>query len=319
MEKIALQANLVDPRSVADIHNRLLLLLARDFATEKGYQYDFIRNDTGSSTGERKSLVVRTVTLWEMIQSLFYFKEARGLVDDDSTDSKADTKTSTDCNPLVCLARLRSWASGVHLNFTHFIEAKMVISVVTVHDLMDLWCRGAAVQCTPEQPVIDGFFIGYKGDLDAPLDPANFVIIPWKARYEHQAADASVIDSLVCPRIKYLDGSYGRPEKHLVLFMDLATESRFCEGDPRRRLTFGPATPGDETWDGYGEGVEKTSRFCLNIRGYGDSSYAMLKHRTDVMRIRLGCILGPLFTYGLQSKYHYAVKWSARTAAGPFM
>ena len=49
------------------------------------------------------------------------------------------------------------------------------------------------------------------------------------------------------------------------------------------------------------------------------SSYAMLKHRADVMRTRLGCILGSLFTYGLQSKYHYAVKWSARTAAGPFM
>lgn len=134
---------------------------------------------------------------------------------------------------------------------------------------MDLWCRGAAVQCMHSQVVIDGFFVGYKGDLDAPLDCNNFVIIPWRTRYTADSADTTAVDSLVCPLIEYRDGRLGKPEKHLVIFMDLGTSTPFGDDDSLQRLTFGPAIR-DTDWQGYvPKGQQEPSRFCLDIRGQG--------------------------------------------------
>jgi len=141
---------------------------------------------------------------------------------------------------------------------------------------VDLWCRGAAVQCAFNQSVLDGFLVGYCGELDEVFDK-KLIMIPWQTKHHKAAANTIIVNGLVCPFI--FDGrSYHKPEMHLVLFMDLGTSTSFSSSHDgllnevvelsRRR-----AVRSNE-WGGYhADGTREANRFCLNIRGHETAIY----------------------------------------------
>lgn len=325
INQIILHGDILDRGSSGELYSRLLLLLARDFAAAQSSR-SAIFDDIESPDSNGKILAVIPVTLWRMLQQL------AGIHADDEAESgqRSDalaelthslTKSLTITGEnITSPSQLRSWACDVHINFTHFTQATGEITVFTVDELMDLWCRGAALRCTHSQPVIDGFFVGYKGDLDAPFDYNNFVIIPWQTKYKAEAASTSTVNGLVCPPIKYPDGHLGKPTNHLVIFMDLGTNTLFCDGS-RQRLTFGPATRGGG-WEGYvAKGEQEASRFSLNIRGLGIDSYPLLAEKPEPERMDLGDLMSifhRLFNPGASHNQDvFAQKWKRCLRAAP--
>jgi len=60
-----------------------------------------------------------------------------------------------------------STVSGLWINFTHFVQLTGPLNDVTPSFLREAWSSGTAFQRAYGQPVVDGFFVCYAGDLDA--------------------------------------------------------------------------------------------------------------------------------------------------------
>ncbi len=186
------------------------------------------------------------------------------------------------------LRELKTWATHVRLNFSHFIQGNNLIEkAVSLDCLADLWCRGAAVQCAFNQSVLDGFLVGYCGELDEVFDKKRLIMIPWQTKRQKAGANTAVVNGLVCPFI--FDGkNYYKPETHLVLFMDLGTFTSFSSSrdgllDDVVELSRCQAVRSKE-WAGYhADSTKEAYRFCLNIRGHsgeemGEHAATLLVH-----------------------------------------
>ncbi len=180
---------------------------------------------------------------------------------------------------------LRQWADGVWINFTHFAEVDGEINTMSEDFLCMLWCRTCAIQCKHQQPVIDGFFVGYKGDLNEPLDKSNFVVISYQTKARSTSATLAEINGLVSPAIG--DSNERRVPEHVVLFMDLGTTTSFTKGPPKKdlsdtvkiwsHLSYAKSRKATK-WQGYAmEGGKEDKRYCLHVRGYRAISYPVIK------------------------------------------
>ncbi|THG94313.1 hypothetical protein EW026_g7126, partial [Hermanssonia centrifuga] len=176
---------------------------------------------------------------------------------------------------------LQCWADEVWINFTHFAEVDGEINTMSEDFLCMLWSRTCAIQCRLQQPVIDGFFVGYKGDLDKPLDKSSFVVISYKTKARSTSATLAEINGLVSPAIG--DSNERRVPEHVVLFMDLGTTTSFTKGlrvsDAVKiwsHLSYAKAGKATR-WQGYAvEGDKEDARYCLNVRGHRATSYPVI-------------------------------------------
>ena len=63
--------------------------------------------------------------------------------------------------------------------------------------LLEAWASSAGFQCVFHQPVIDGFIVGYFGNLDEPFDMLKLFIIPWQMKAKLAAAGSGLSHALV--------------------------------------------------------------------------------------------------------------------------
>ncbi|KAJ7201069.1 hypothetical protein GGX14DRAFT_465626 [Mycena pura] len=175
--------------------------------------------------------------------------------------------------------RLRRFASGYH----------EPVSAIPQTLLRSLFIRGAGVQCCHGQPVIDGFYVAYGGDLDKPFDLNLFIMIPWQSKAKAVAASqAELVAGLTGPMQIDTAGRRCKPAQ-LVIVMDFnakpasRTGNRFLQVTKRKakppthpkKPQGKPITP----WGGYAMGPheEEPMTWCLDIRGHGGGSYPCTK------------------------------------------
>jgi hypothetical protein len=173
---------------------------------------------------------------------------------------------------------LISALSKFWINFTHFVQLSEAVTQLTPDWLLEAWSSGIAFQCAPLQPVIDGFLVCYKGNLDESFDIRNLTIVPWQTKARSKAASATLVDKLTAPPIVQTDGR--RCKTHpLVIFMDLGVSAQIRRDHSLVDLTYTASTPPTRrTWDGYArDGEEEPKRYCLKIRGNGSSTYHVMK------------------------------------------
>ena len=259
---LVLQGTIQDRGASGELCTRLLLLIARDYATAPDKSH---RAGRLFVTGSSEEQVVAAVTLLDFVKTLL------------GDIFKGRQKE---------LAEFRSWASGVYLNFSHFIQGSTNIEEAVPLDYLEaLWHRGAALQCTSNQPVLDGFLVGYEGNLDKTFDKTKLVMIPWQTKRQIGASDKSTIAGLVCPFI-FHDATYYKPNNHLVLFMDLATSSTFglnpdngCRLNNRVVSFSRSRSVQEKQWRGYHKNfAEEAVRFCIAIRGHKPSTYPVIEY-----------------------------------------
>lgn len=157
------------------------------------------------------------------------------------------------------------------------------MDVVPASWLYELWCRGCAVQCSHNQPVIDGFFVTYEHDgLDTDFDERKLSLGVWQFKLKDEAASHATVDGTTCPRILLKTGQIIKP-RHLVLFMDLGSNL----GDIQAEKDTGQAyfqlkkrkavRPKNTTWSGFTtDSNNEPEAFCLNIRGHSAEQYKCL-------------------------------------------
>ena len=97
--------------------------------------------------------------------------------------------------------KLLQEASSVWINFTHIYQLPLSIGMVNESMLVNAWSTGIAFQCTHNQPVIDGFIVGYCATLDEPFQSSRLITIPWKTKAESTAAASVLSHSLTAPFI----------------------------------------------------------------------------------------------------------------------
>ncbi|KZT00635.1 uncharacterized protein LAESUDRAFT_732138 [Laetiporus sulphureus 93-53] len=207
--------------------------------------------------------------------------------------------------------RLLKGAEKVWINFTHWIQTPEEISVITLEWLAELWFRGAAVQCTHNQALLDMLFVTYSGDLSKPFDKKKlgYAIKQIKARTD--ASGSKLVAGLAGPIIETTNASGEtvryKPENYVAIFMDFASESAIGHaGGPRVAIEFGkPDMQKHSNWIGY-LGPEEPERYCLNIRGHDSQVYTVItpefKEQFDLLFAHAIAPSGPF------EKYAHAMK-----------
>ncbi|ETW75888.1 hypothetical protein HETIRDRAFT_390312 [Heterobasidion irregulare TC 32-1] len=196
--------------------------------------------------------------------------------------------------------RLLYNTANVWINFTHIVQVDEIITELTHEFLHKCWSSHAAIQCSFGQPVIDGFFVGYQGDLSQPFDCRNLIYTPWQANAKTKAASYTLVDCLAGPWIVPEQGPRYKPANYLVIFMDLCVSASFQQGQNLRcRLTYGePQRPGKSadgsaTWGGYATEQEvESKRYCLNVRGLSNTYPVINGHKARFKQLferTIGC------------------------------
>ncbi|KAJ7745479.1 hypothetical protein DFH07DRAFT_977638 [Mycena maculata] len=122
---------------------------------------------------------------------------------------------------------LRQVVAAYHVNITHMIQFDDEISALPQTYLCSLFIRGAAVQCCHRQPVIDGFWVAYKGDLDQPFDLNQFLVVSWQSKAKAAAASQTeLVNSLTSPMQINSRGKHCKVAQ-LVILMDLQAKASF--------------------------------------------------------------------------------------------
>lgn len=259
LDKLILQGLVIDRGLQGELCSRLLLTLARDKAL--GSSSEFIHRDDANSD----NYAVKPVQCSEFLKSLLGDK--LGLPD----------TVHEDCE------RLLAEVEDVLINFTHFVQREETIDTITEKELFLAWSCGFAFQCAFNQPVIDGFLVGYAGNLDEPLKAEDFVLIAWQTKAQAEAADLALATGLTIPFFTTNHDGIRTKLRHVCILMDLGTGSRFGNRHgPRVQLSVGKAVPTNAkeggTWQGYARNTEQEiERFCLNVRGHRAETYPVLK------------------------------------------
>jgi hypothetical protein len=177
------------------------------------------------------------------------------------------------------LAEFEGWAQHVHLNFTHFILLDNQVTKVPLNYLEKLWHQGAAVQCTNNQSVIDGFLVGYHGTLNQAFNAQNLIMIPFQTK-SRASNTTGTAEELTCPFIS-ASGHIWKPSNYLVIYMDLFNTLPFdIQGSPQVTPTKQDIFPSGD-WKGYAVKRKlladlETKPFCLNVCGHDPNSYKVL-------------------------------------------
>jgi len=135
--------------------------------------------------------------------------------------------------------------------------------------LLNAWSTGAAFQCAHNQPVIDGFIVGYRGSLDKPFRSSYLTTVSWQPKAKSAAAASAH------PFIVPQNGGSRYKPWHVVILLDLAASSAFGKAmGPHCKLTCTKAVrpkrgeEGREVWKSYAEANEsERERYCLDICG----------------------------------------------------
>jgi len=254
LKNLILESVVLDRGLQGELSTRLLLLRARDKATPGGN--GFVKIDPIS-----RLPMVQPVELSKFLQTLL--GDTLGIADEQRNVRDKFLKE----------------ASSVWINFTHIWQLSMSIGEVTESMLLNAWSTGTALQCVHNQPVIDGFIVGYRGSLDEPFQSSRLITIPWRSKARSAAA------LLTAPFIVPQNGGSRYKPWHVVILMDLAASSAFGSArGPHCDLTSeGAARPNgeQETWSSYAETNESEGqRYCLNICGYRAVNYPVL-HRLE--------------------------------------
>jgi hypothetical protein len=217
---------------------------------------DPIGNHHVDDTFSQASFAVRLITLEQHLNALIHFNNV------DTTQA----------------IQLRNFTRPYYVNITHVIQVNDTITAIPQSYLRRLFIRGAAVQCCQNQPVIDGFYVGYGGDLDRPFDLTKFIIVAWRSKARAAAASqGELVASLTAPLQIDAAGKRYKPAQ-LVILMDFNTKTSFDKGDPFVQVTHRQAklpvyrkkhTP----WDGYAAASEEPMTWCINIPGHDKASY----------------------------------------------
>jgi hypothetical protein len=162
LDKLILKGVVLDRGLLGELSSRLLLLRARDKATSGG-------NGCVKIDPISKQPTVQPVELSKFLQTLL--GDTLGLPD--------EQRNVRD--------KLLQEASSVWINFTHFYQMPLSIGEVTESMLLNAWSTGAAFQCAHNQPVIDGFIVGYNGSLDEPFQSSRLITIPWQSKAKSTA------------------------------------------------------------------------------------------------------------------------------------
>lgn len=186
--------------------------------------------------------------------------------------------------------------NNVHINVTHVEQQHHSLDEISPEYLLQLWCRGAAAQCTFSQPVIDMLIPAYSGPLDKPFNMNRLTYIVKQVKATEKAQRKSPLETLSGPRIlSYsLDKSHlWKPKDHLVILLDLCANSKFkkrqrnsdqTQATPSEavQLTYASARipkPNEHgaNWNGYMPSQQdEPKRYCLNIRGSSPQTYKAL-------------------------------------------
>ncbi|KAJ6601109.1 hypothetical protein DFH09DRAFT_901248 [Mycena vulgaris] len=215
----------VDRGLEGELYSRLVLVIARDIATTHDVppgENPFIKT---TSSGP----ALRTVTLDNLLRSLL----------------------RTSAVPARYRDSLAQIGKGVYVTFMHFMELDVDVAVLDAGWCFDMICRGAAVQCTFGQPVIDGIIFGYRGDIDEPFDQTKLFLVCYQAKARAAAAAESAA-SLTCPIVRYRDGRLVKPE-HVVILIDMAATAQYQSGgfvEVSHRSATVPEGSG-KNWEGY--------------------------------------------------------------------
>jgi CBS domain-containing protein len=255
LNKLILKGVVLDRGLLGELSSRLLLLRARDKA--------------GSCVGIdqiSKLPTVQPITLSNFLRTLL--GDSLGLPENQSGDRR----------------KLLREASSVWINFTHIYQMPLSIDEVTESMLVNAWSTGAGFQCAHNQPVIDGFLVGYRGALDKPFQSSNLITIPWRTKAKSAAATSALAHSLTAPFIVPQNGGNRYKPWHVVILMDLAASSAFGKATgPHCDLSCANAVrpkrgeEGREVWKSYAETNESEGqRYCLNIRGHRADNYPVL-------------------------------------------
>ena len=169
--------------------------------------------------------------------------------------------------------RLLDDTAGIWINFTHIVQLDEIINELTPEFLKKCWSSNAAIQCSSGQPVFNGFFVGYRGDLSKPFDNKNLIYVLWRTNTKTRVGSYPLVDGLAGPWIVPKDGPRYKPTNYLAIFMDLCATASFQDSqkcrltyeEPRRPRT---AAEGFTRWGGYATEQEaETKRYCLDVRG----------------------------------------------------
>jgi len=251
LDKLILKGIVLDRGLLGELSSQLLLLRTRDKATPGGkgcVTYDPVRRQPQ----------IHLVELSKFLQTLL--GDTLGLPDQDANVRD----------------KLLWEASSVCINFTHIYQLPLSIGEVTESMLLNAWSTGTAFQCAHNQPVIDGFMVGYRGSLDEPFQSSLLITIPWQSKARSTAAALALAHSLTAPFIVPRNGGSRHKPWHVVILMDLAASSAFGRATgPHCELTCAKAVrpkqgeEGQEVWKSYAKANESEGqRYCLDIRGF---------------------------------------------------
>jgi hypothetical protein len=249
---IANKDNVTFKGSQGEFLARLLLVIARDFATcrptaDVNYMQSYFHNGTSHKQ-------VKTITLNEFLIQL--------LGPDLPPDLLADTKDT-------------------HVNFTHFMFLKTEIDgKVSSSWLRRAWERGVAFQCHHRQSTIDLLIVTYSGPLDEMWEMDKLGTLCVQVKFKTTPASASLLNGLVGPAV---NGK--RPSKEVVILMDLGSNTRHQHSDDnlsniphlfisKSSVIRPPQGPGSH-WPGYNVAKEEP-RWAIAARGYV-STYPVMR------------------------------------------
>ncbi|KAJ7202830.1 hypothetical protein GGX14DRAFT_653044 [Mycena pura] len=213
----AMKQSTIDRGEEGELYCRLLLMRARDVACQNDLPSslrDRLFGNKGGSgslnqdTFSQASFQVRLITLKSHLDALVHL-DGLGI----KMQAQAD--------------KLREYAGPYWVNITHTIRLESSITALSQEYLKELFIRGAMVQCTHNQPVIDGFYVAYGGELGQAWDLNKFLIVTYQSKAKAAAASqAELVASLTGPMQVKPDGRRCKPNQ-IVLLMDLNAKAAF--------------------------------------------------------------------------------------------
>ena len=158
------------------------------------------------------------------------------------------------------------WATGVHMNFTHFVQLEDFVGpYLSSEFLIACWRKGYALQFISIQPIIDMLLIGYRGDLHKPFDHKMFVFVALQVRNRVKAAELELINTITCPFLRICSESENWKPEYMVILMDMGTSAHFKDSGGQVHITKQAAAKG-EAWFGFQEAKEYPA-VRISIRG----------------------------------------------------
>ncbi|EIW79657.1 hypothetical protein CONPUDRAFT_155053 [Coniophora puteana RWD-64-598 SS2] len=287
VDTLILQETVLDRGVQGELYARILLIMARDKATDKGGPIqDYYINTTAAGTH------VQTITLADLLIQLhgdglemnqqqgqgLQKQQARhkeGALDGDNEDDASEEDESED-DQRKLYQNLLAAAQERHVNFTHFIHLEESVGNLSGDFLHYLWDRQCAIQCSHNQPVIDIIIITYSGALSPDWDDSKVSTFCIQVKLKESAVSLTLADELVGPRI-----NGRRPCDEVVMLMEFGVESEFQGKARKSRYQHEVATVRPKTWNGYMD-KETEPRWCVHVRGHGPTEYPIISRYKQI-------------------------------------